>query len=138
MSKQDEKNRFDSIYGTETKEKRVPWLLIAAIALALVAVILLTVFLVSYLGVVHLTSVDNGVSFLDEKKDVTYKLAPMCYEPVAIWSNTAYAKYGKMTFYEVRDADPDEYLCYKDAEIGLYDLYYAEGITLPTLSCTLR
>lgn len=134
MSKQDEKNNFDSIYGIGAPKRGIPWLLVAAVALVLIIAVLLAVFLVSYFSVVHLSSVDNGESLIDKKREITYLRAPMCYEPVAIWSNDEYAKYGKQVYYEVKDADPNQYLCYKDAEIGLYELYYAEGITLPSLA----
>ena len=132
MSMQDDKKNFDRIYNQDKdKKKKTPWLLVAAVALVLVAVILLAVFLKSYTGVIHLSSNDNGVTFTDKLSGVTYELAPMCYEPIAIWSDKTYAKYGDMIFYTVRDAEPKEYICSKYS--GAYDLYYSSDITLPSL-----
>ncbi|MBQ9116093.1 MAG: hypothetical protein IJY04_03630 [Clostridia bacterium] len=136
MSKQNNSTYYDLFGGNdkEQKPKGSPWLLVIAIALALTVVILLAVFLSSYLGVVHLRSEDGGITLTDKFNGITYELAPMCYEPVAYIpeeDNGIYAKYGKTEYYMVRDASPEKYLCTID--MGIYDLYYASGIKLPTL-----
>ena len=122
----------EKLFGANKEEKKkFPLFFVISAALLLVAVIMLSVFLSSYLGVVHLRSEDGGITLVDKRKDVKYLLAPMCYEPVAFMTDV-YAKYGDMEYFAVRDADPSEYLC--TTEMNIFDLYYAEGITLPDLA----
>lgn len=119
------------LFGTAPQKKKFPLFFVIAAALLLVAVILLSVFLSSYLSVVHLRSEDGGITLVDTKKDVKYLLAPMCYEPVSYYK-AVYAKYGDTEYHEVENADPADFLC--TTEMNIFDLYYAEGITLPDLA----
>ena len=122
----------EKLFGSsQTPKKQFPVFLVISVTLLLVAVILLSVFLSSYLGVVHLRSEDGGMTLIDKKKDVKYLLAPMCYEPIAFMTDV-YAKYGDTEYHAVRDADPSEYLCTTD--MNIYDLYYSEDVTLPDLA----
>ena len=122
----------EKLFSSKKEEKKTfPLFFVIAAALLLVAIIMLSVFLSSYLGVVHLRSEDGGITLVDKRKDVKYLLAPMCYEPVAFLTDV-YAKYGDTEYFAVRDADPSEYLC--TTEMNIFDLYYAEGITLPDLA----
>ncbi|MBR2459645.1 MAG: hypothetical protein IKB34_00225 [Clostridia bacterium] len=129
-----DKKTYDALFKKEDEERKgSPWLFVSAVVLALVAIILLSVFLASYLGVVHLRSEDGGSTLTDPRKDITYELAPMCYEPVAYDVHSGvYAKYGDTEYYMVRDADPTKYLCTID--MNVYDLYYANDISLPSLA----
>ena len=119
------------LFGAQPEKKKFPLFFVISAALLLVAVILLSVFLSSYLGVVHLRSDDGGITLVDKRKDVTYVLAPMCYEPISYYTDV-YAKYGDTEYHEVENADPSEFLCTTD--MNIFDLYYAEGITLPDLA----
>lgn len=121
----------EKLFGKQPEKKRFPLFFVISAALLLVAVILLSTFLASYLGVVHLRSEDGGITLVDKRKDIKYLLAPMCYEPVAYMTDV-YAEYGDTEYYAVRDADPSEYLCTTD--MNIFDLYYAEGIALPDLA----
>ena len=116
----------------EAERKPFPVMLVAAVALALVLVILLTVFLTSYFSVVHLRSDDGGTTLRDPMRGVTYYLAPMCYEPVAYFPDDTYAKYKTTEFFEVRNANPTDFIC--TADMGIFDLYYSSDIALPSLS----
>ena len=117
--------------GNEPPQKKIPAFFIISAALLLVAIILLSVFLSSYLSVVHLRSEDGGITLIDVKKDVKYLLAPMCYEPIAYMTDV-YAEYGDTEYHAVRDADPADFLCTID--MNIFDLYYADTITLPDLT----
>ena len=117
--------------GNEPPKKKIPAFFIISAALLLVAIILLSVFLSSYLSVVHLRSEDGGITLIDVKKDVKYLLAPMCYEPIAYMTDV-YAEYGDTEYHAVRDADPADFLCTID--MNIFDLYYADTITLPDLT----
>jgi len=122
----------EKLFGaTKPKKKKFPLFFVVSVSLLLVAIILLTVFLSSYLSVVHLRSEDNGITLVDKKKDVKYLLAPMCYEPVAFMTDV-YAKYGDIEYHAIRDADPTQFLC--TTEMNIYDLYYSDQIVLPDLT----
>ena len=125
------KELYEKIFGAQPQKKKIPLFFVISAALLLVAVILLSVFLSSYLGVVHLRSEDGGITLVDKKKDVKYLLAPMCYEPIAYMTDV-YAEYGETEYYAVKNADPLQYLCTID--MNIFDLYYAEGIALPDLT----
>ena len=121
---------YNEIFGIkEEKKKSLPWLFITCVALALAVIILLSVFLSSYLGTVRLVSRDGGTVLLDKRHEVEYLLAPMCYEPIRY--GEVYARHEGVDFYTVMDADPREYLCTID--MNVYDIYYASTVTLPTL-----
>ena len=123
----------NKIFRPNEKEKKpFPVLFVATVALGLVMVILLTVFLTSYFGVVHLRSDDGGITLKDPIRGVTYYLAPMCYEPISYFPNDTYAKYKTTEFFEVKNAATTDYIC--TADMGIFDLYYSGEITLPSLS----
>ena len=124
---------FNKLFRSgEAEKKPFPVMLVAAVALAQVLVILLTVFLTSYFSVVHLRSEDNGITLRDPLRGVTYYLAPMCYEPIAYFPNDTYAKYKTTEFFEVKNAATTDFIC--TADMGIFDLYYSSEITLPSLS----
>ena len=125
------KDLHAKLFGAPPEKKKFPLFFVISVALLLVAVILLTVFLSSYLSGVHLRSEDQGMTLIDKKKDVKYLLAPMCYEPVA-YKTEVYAKYGDTEYHALRDADPLQYLC--TTEMNIFDLYYSDELTLPDLT----
>lgn len=129
MNGNDLNEEYARVFGR--KKKHFPWLAVSAVALLVATVILLAVFINSYAGTVHLVSSMSGTVFEDKRGGVTYVLAPMCYEPVAYYHKEVYAECGDLEFFEIRDASPKEYLC--TAEYGVYDLYYSDALTLPSL-----
>lgn len=131
MSKSTIDPNYEKLFGELPKKKQFPWMLVSVISLFLAVIIMLSVFLSSYLGVLHFVSYDSGSSITDRKNDITYLLAPMCYEPIDYYKDV-YAKYGDLQFHAIGNADPYKYLCTIDS--GIYDLYYADTITLPTFA----
>ena len=71
--------------------------------------------------------------FVDKKNNVAYKPAPLCYEAVAIVSGEmAQIKDGvglEQKLYQIKDVDPSLMISNE-----LYEIFYAVGTTMPTLS----
>lgn len=70
----------------------------------------------------------NGSSFRDKKTDVTYLDAPSSIEAITV-SDREYGKSGDILFYEIEGLDPLQYVCEQSGTV-----FYAEGLTIPTLS----
>jgi len=71
--------------------------------------------------------------FHDRDHGVTYLAAPpFAYEPVLLIEK-AYAKYDGCFLYPMEGVSPTQFLAYEVTE-GIYDIYYNEELTLPTLS----
>ena len=69
----------------------------------------------------------DGLGFVDKKTDVNYNFAPLCYEPMAL-EEKIYGTDGDLEFYKIVGQDPLKWLGEADGGV-----FYAEGITLPTL-----
>lgn len=75
---------------------------------------------------------ETVVRFHDREHGVTYLAAPpFVYEPVT-YIEKPYAKYDGCYLYPIDGVEPTQYLAYEITE-GIYDLYYNEELTLPTL-----
>lgn len=71
-------------------------------------------------------------AYVDGRTGIAYHDAPGCYEPVAIGKEYAQLKYGRKTsvvFYEMGEMDPAKWLCEEGKTV-----FYADGVTLPTLT----
>ena len=74
--------------------------------------------------------VENG-EYIDKVTGVEYISTTWEYEPIAV-SDEVYGEYTKaydLTFYKIEGVDPQKYIC-----DNMETLYYANNITLPTLS----
>lgn len=116
-------------------------MLIAIIVLALVAAILLTVFLVRFFTLPRIYTNDGGATLTDAKNDITYYLAPDCYS-ADLDTSKAYCKIDGTEYYRIiySDGNNKQQLYDPLKLIGTVDdygevtLYVAEGVALPTLS----
>lgn len=69
----------------------------------------------------------EGTGFVDKKTKVTYKFAPLCYEPISL-EEEIYGSDGELEFHEITGRDPRKWL--GEASGGVF---YSDDITLPTL-----
>ena len=70
--------------------------------------------------------------YVDGRTSIRYTDAPGCYEPVAIGKEYAkiyYNRKASVTLHEMGDMDPAQWLCEEGKTV-----FYAEGVTLPTLN----
>lgn len=86
---------------------------------------------VSCANLVSLTE-ENG-NLVDEKNGITYIGAPLCFEPSSLKSEP-YAKCRKLKIelYEIEGQPVTDFI--SEPYEGIGGVWYAEGITLPTLS----
>ena len=70
----------------------------------------------------------EGGAYVDHRANIKYIAAPSCYEPIEM-SEEIYGEMDKVKFFTIVGADPAKWLC---EELG--NVFYAEGVTLPTLS----
>ena len=127
-------------FREDRPKKKFPFIPVITVILLITALILLTVFLTNFFGVIHLTS-DNGGGYLyDKKNDITYELAPMCYS-ADLDKSDVYAEYGDTKYYrlyyksesgEKLYLDPKKAIG-KEDEYGTVDIYAASGFSLPSL-----
>lgn len=123
-----------------TEKKGINGITVTIVALALVAAILLTVFLVNFLFSPRLVMKNGGASIIDKKSGVTYKLAPSCYS-ADLDTDNVYAKIDGVPYYKVLYSDGNNEAVTLDPEkmIGTVDeygektLYAADDLVLPTL-----
>lgn len=111
------------------------------ILLSVAALILLTVFLVNYLGVRHLVSEQGDGILIDRGKGITYTLVTACPYNVNIDARELYAKsdgveYYKVGYYDGNDKvkfyDPKKIIATVD-EFGNQYVYTSDDFTLPKL-----
>ncbi len=72
--------------------------------------------------------VSDGGKYVDKKTNVSYIDAPACYEPIAM-SEKLYGTLDEVKLYEIIGADPQKWLAETTGTV-----FYADGVTLPTLS----
>ncbi len=99
--------------------------------IALISFVLVLALLMSSCSVFRRTAFNDDGSLEDSRKNITYKFAPACYEPIAIGdryftNRTSGVKY---KFYKIEGLDPTEWL-----SDGNGSVLYASDVSLPTLS----
>ncbi len=116
-------------------------LIVTAVLLSITALVLLTVFLVNYLGVRHLTAEPGGGVLIDKGKGITYTLVTPCPYEVNIDSKEVYAKADGVEYYKVEEAidenttkflDPEKIIATVD-EFGNQSIYTSDDFTFPTI-----
>lgn len=88
---------------------------------------------VSCSSLVKLVPGENG-GYVDEKNDIIYLSAPVCFEPVSLGDEYAYYKSSggtEVVLRTVGEFSPLEWLSESYAGIG--SLYYASDVSLPSL-----
>lgn len=74
----------------------------------------------------------DSQGYVDNRTAIRYIDAPGCYEPVAIGKEYAKLMYNRkatVIFHEIGGMDPAKWLCEEGKTV-----FYAEGVTLPTLT----
>lgn len=114
------------------RKRRQTWITIAAIAGGVG--LLVTVVLAIVLNLPHYaTFTPDGDAFVDGDTGITYYRAPSgAYEPVTYY-NRVYGKWGDLTLHEIKGALKKEWLALELSH-GICDIFYAEDVTLPSLS----
>ena len=98
----------------------------------IVVIILFAVLLNNIIGApLKFTYTELGSNLIDKKHDITYWLAPMCYQPVTILETNPYGKFDKTFVYAIKDIEPTK-LITTDVD-DIYDVYYSEDFNLPSL-----
>lgn len=138
MSRRKVNTVFDQDVTDNTKLKRI---LIAVIALlAIAAIVLLTVFLVNYFGVQHLTVEAGGGVLVNNRTGITYILVSPCPYMVNLALDEVYAEADGVEYYKIvyvddsgkeKFFDPEKMIATVD-EFRNVDLYLAQGFTLPS------
>ena len=142
MARKYKKGGYEAAYGGEnTAGKRFSPTAVIIIALAVVAAILLTVFLVNFFFSPRLTTRNGGATLKDRRHGITYNLAPDCYS-ADLDTEKPYATVDGVDYYkliysdangEEKTYDPLKMIGTKD-EYGEVTLYVAEGVKLPSLA----
>ncbi len=124
------KTALDKLKGTLApfldlpREKKIG--VIGAGAAGIVLAVLLILFLIP--RPIALTQTDEG-DFYDAENGITYRLAPLNYEPETWLVKRAYARGEGMDFYEIKGLSPDIWLCTVDE--GLASVWCALENDLP-------
>ena len=140
------RRKFKTVFSDEIAENsdktfKLKRILIAAIVvLTLAALILLTVFLVKYFGIYHLTVQEGGGVLVNPRTDVTYTIVSPCPYMVNIALDQVYAEADGVQYYKIayldengeeKFFDPKKMIATVD-EYRNVDLYLANGFTLPS------
>lgn len=117
-------------------------LTVTAVLLSVAALILLTVFLVNYLGTRHLVSEQGDGILIDRGKGITYTLVTPSPYYVNIDAKELYAKSGSTEYYklgyydnsssEIKFFDPQKVIATED-EFGNQYVYTSDDFSFPTL-----
>lgn len=134
------RKKVNTIYPDKKPRKRFPVLQITAVALAITAIVLLSVLLTNIFGKEHLVSKVGGGKLVNPRNDVTYTLIMPCPYWGYVDTSEVYAECDGVEYYKIIYTDVDGKDKYFDPlkliasyEDGILNLYAADGFKLPTL-----
>lgn len=117
-------------FREDRPKKNIPWRLICVLSGFLALILITTLVLNSLLGTRKLKLVSGG-GFYDKRDNITYHMAPLCYQPVTIIKKDVFAKYNDTSFYAIEGVSTDKMIT--TAEDGFYEIYYNKAYPLPSL-----
>lgn len=117
-------------FREDRPKKNIPWKLIGIIAAFLALVLIVTLVIDAVFGVRKLKMVTGG-GLYDKRSGVTYKMAPLCYQPVTLYKKDVYARFNKTNLYKIQNVSADKMI--STSEDGFYEIYYNKEYPLPSL-----